>query len=165
MAYGYCPGAPTGTSGAQEGWYGPGMMGGRGSGPKSGGMMGGRDGNWMGGPMMGGGRSFDTQQATAWLDAARTQIGITAAQEQAWSTYADAVQVDRASMYDMHADTPTMMSASGVSAPDRLQAHISLMNARLAPLQQVQTTSQALFAVLTAEQRQLADQTLWSGCW
>lgn len=191
MAYGYCPGAPTGSGAAQQGWYGPGMMGERGGGPtpgsmmggngggptgngmmsgggarsNGGGMMGGGDGSWMGGPMMGGGRAFDPQQATAWLGAAKTQIGITAPEEQAWSTYAAAVQADRAAMYEMHEQMPAMMNASGVNAPDRLQAHLDLMQARLAPLQQVQTTSRALFDLLTPEQRQLADQTLWSGCW
>ena len=165
MAYGYCPGAPSGNGGAQQGWYGPGMMGGHGGGTTGGGMMGGSGGGRMGGPMMGRGGAFDPQQATAWLDAAKTQIGVTSAQEQAWSAYADTVQADRASMYSMHAQMPTMIGNSGADAPDRLQAHLGFMQTRLASLQQVQTASWALFAVLTPDQRNRADQTLWSGCW
>ncbi|MDX2275030.1 MAG: Spy/CpxP family protein refolding chaperone [Hyphomonadaceae bacterium] len=150
MSYGYCPGGPTANGGPQQGWYGPGMMGGA--------------GHMMGGPMMGGGASFDSQQTARWLDAARTRIGITRAQEEAWSAYADAVQADRASMLQMHSQMPMMMGSGG-SAPDRLQAHVALMAARQASLQQVQVASQVLYQILTAEQRQQADQTLWSGCW
>lgn len=149
MSYGYCPGGPSANGAPQQGWYGSGMM---------------SSGHMMGGPMMGGGAPFDPQQTAAWLDAAKTQIGITHAQDQAWSTYADAVQADRASMLQMHAQMPTMMSP-GANAPDRLQAHLALMAARQSSLQQVQTASQALYQVLTPEQRQRANQTLWSGCW
>lgn len=154
MSYGYCPGGPSANGGPQQGWYGSGMMG-------SGHMMG---GPMMGGPMMGRGASFDPQQAAAWLDAAKTQVGVTQAQEPAWSAYADAVQADRASMLQMHAQMPTMMGAAA-NAPDRLQTHIALMAARQASLQQVQAASQALYQELTPEQRQRANQILWSGCW
>jgi hypothetical protein len=114
--------------------------------------------------MMGRGALFDPQQAAAWLDAAKTQIGVTRAQERAWSAYADAVEADRASMLQMHAQMPTMMG-SGANAPDRLQAHIALMAARQASLQQVQAASQALYQELAPDQRQRANQVLWSGCW
>lgn len=154
MSYGYCPGGPSANGAPQQGWYGSGMMG-------SGHMMG---GPMTGGPMMGRGALFDPQQTAAWLDAAKTQIGVTHAQDQAWSAYADAVQADRESMLQMHAQMPAMMG-TGANAPDRLQAHIALMAARQASLQQVQAASQALYQLLTPEQRQRANQTLWSGCW
>jgi hypothetical protein len=157
MGYGYCPGAASGEEGGQRGWYGSGMMGGRG-GMMGGGMMG-------AGPMMGGAGAFDPQQAHAWLEAAKSQIGITSVQELAWNAYAQAVEADRASMLDMHQQMPAMMSGTGSSAPDRLQAHLSFMQTRVTSLQQVQETSQALYQVLTPEQRQSADQVLWSGCW
>lgn len=163
MGYGYCPGAASGEGGGQQGWYGSGMMGGRG-GMMGGGMM---DGSGMmgAGPMMGGAGAFDPQQAHAWLEAAKSQIGITPAQEPAWNVYAQAVEADRASMLEMHQQMPAMMSGTGSSAPDRLQAHLSLMQTRVTSLQQVQETSEALYQVLTPEQRQSADQVLWSGCW
>jgi hypothetical protein len=152
MAYGYCPGAG-GADGAPQGWYGPGMMGGG----RGGGMM-----HGGGGPMMGRG-GFSAEATTAWLEAAKAQIGVTAAQEQAWSAYADAVQADRASMAQMHAQMPMMQP--GANAPDRLQAHLDLMQARFASLQQVQAASQALYQALSDDQRARANQTLWSGCW
>jgi hypothetical protein len=68
-------------------------------------------------------------------------------------------------MLAMHQQMPAMMSQSGADAPDRLQAHLGFMQARLASLRRVQQTSQALFQVLTPEQRQHADEVLWSGCW
>jgi hypothetical protein len=159
MGYGYCPGAANADGGGQQGWYGSGMMGGR----RHGGMMG---GGMMAGPMMGGGGAFNPEQAAAWLDAAKAEIGITAEQEQAWSAYADAVQADRESMLAMHAQMPTLMGGGGgANAPDRLQAHLGLMQARIASLQDVQASTQALFQVLTPEQRERANRTLWSGCW
>lgn len=160
MGYGYCPSGASGDSDVQRGWYGSGMMGGG-----HGGMMGGGRGGMMGGPMMGGAGAFDSEHAHAWLESAKGEIGITAAQEQTWQAYADAVEADRTSMLAMHQQMPAMMSQAGPSAPDRLQAHLGFMQARVASLQQVQQTSQALFEVLTAEQRQRANQVLWSGCW
>jgi hypothetical protein len=67
-------------------------------------------------------------------------------------------------MLQMHSQMPAMMSAQS-SAPDRLQAHLGFMSARLASLQQIEAATQALYQILTAQQRQRADQTLWSGCW
>jgi hypothetical protein len=55
---------------------------------------------------MHGRRGADPQQTAAWLDTARREIGVTDAQAQAWSAYADAVQADRASMAAMHAQMP-----------------------------------------------------------
>lgn len=147
MSYGYCPGS-AGANRPSQGWYGPGMM----SGMMGGGMMG-----RVGGP-------FDTQQTQTWLAQARTQIGVTPSQAAAWEAYSSAVEADRASMLQMHAQMPAMMTAR-VSAPDRLQAHLGLMSARLASLQQIETATQALYQALTPEQRQRADQALWSGCW
>jgi LTXXQ motif family protein len=164
MGYGYCPGGASDQAGAQQGWYGSGMMGGRGM-MGGGHMMGSGQGMMGAGPMMGAAGAFDPEQAHGWLESAKSQIGITAAQEQSWQAYADAVEADRASMRAMHQQMPAMMSQSGGDAPDRLQAHLGFMQARLASLQQVQQTSQALFQALTPEQRERADQVLWSGCW
>lgn len=148
MAYGYCPGSGGRDAG---GWYGPGMMGGH---------MG---GGMMGGGMMGGG-AFDPEQTSAWLEQAKTSIGVTPAQEEAWSAYADAVAADRAAMLEMHSQMPAMMM-SGPNASDRLQAHLDIMATRLSSLQRVNEATQALYAVLTPEQSQRADDALWSGCW
>jgi hypothetical protein len=146
MHYGYCPGARSGADGRAWGWHGPGMMGG--------GAMMGRGG------MMGG----DGVDVSAWLDNAKTTIGITAAQETAWSAYVEAAQADRATMVDMHSQMYSAMSA-GAHAPDRLQAHIDLMSSRLASLERVQAATRALYEALAPEQRARADQALWSGCW
>lgn len=144
MGYGYCPGA---TNERRQGWYGPGMMG----------------GHMMGGPMMGG-RGFDASRTDEWLDAAKAGIGITTAQEQLWSAYADAVRADRASMASMHEQMRALM-APDLSGADRLDAHLAIMTARLESLRTVQAASRALYNGLSAEQRQQADHALWSGCW
>jgi hypothetical protein len=146
MAYGYCPGGGAGAQGGGRGWYGPGMMGG-------------------GGHMMGGGGApLDTARTDAWLDEAKTAIGIAAEQETLWSAYADAVRADRTSMLEMHNQMPAMMQR-GANGPDRLQAHLSLMSTRLASLQGVEAATRALYEAMSAEQRQRADDALWSGCW
>lgn len=139
MHYGYCPGASAGAGGAERGWHGPGMMAG-------GGMM--------------GSRSADV---TTWLDSAKAEIGVTSAQEQAWAAYVEAAQTDRTGMTAMHSQMRSLNAA--VNAPDRLQAHIEVMSARLASLQGVQSATRALYDVLTPEQRERADRALWSGCW
>jgi hypothetical protein len=141
MHYGYCPGAPTGANGAARGWHGPGMMGG-------GGMMGGRGADIAGS-----------------LESARAEIGITAAQEPAWSAYVEAAQADRTAMAGMHDQMGASMMGAAANAPERLQAHLDLMSGRLASLQAIQAATRALYDVLTPEQRQRADQALWSGCW
>lgn len=152
MGYGYCPGAPDTGDQAGQGWRGPGMMMGRG------GMMG---GGRMGGPMHG----ADPQQTASWLDSASREIGVTGGQQQAWSAYAEAVQADRAAMAAMHAQMPAMMGDANADAPARLAAHTSFMQARLESLQRVQAASEALYSVLTPEQRTRANRALWSGCW
>jgi Spy/CpxP family protein refolding chaperone len=139
MSYGYCPGYARGSRGPSQGWYGPGMMG----------------GHMMGGGMMSSG---------AWLDQARTELGVTQAQEQAWSAYVEAVEADRGAMLAMHSQMSAQM-VPGANAPDRLQAHIDMMSTRLTSLQQIETATRALYQVLTPEQRERADRTLWSGCW
>jgi hypothetical protein len=142
MSYGYCPGAAGGASPHSQGWYGPGMV----------------DEAMMG-------QVGDAEQQTqAWLDQARAQIDVKPEQEGAWSTYANAVEADRASMLQTHNQMPAMMNAQA-SAPDRLQAHLSLMSERLASLQQIEAATQALYSVLTPDQRARADRILWSGCW
>jgi hypothetical protein len=121
------------------------------------------DGHMAGG-MMGGG-AFDTEQTAAWLEQAKTRIGVTPAQEGEWSAYADAVADDRAAMLEMHSQMPAMMMMSGSNASDRLQAHLDIMATRLSSLQRVNEATRGLYGVLTPEQRQRADEALWSGCW
>jgi hypothetical protein len=110
--------------------------------------------------MMGGLMGPDAEAAAARLARAKTEIGITPEQEEAWSAYAEAIEANRAAMAEMHGQMREQM-APGAHAPERMQAHLTMMAAHLAAMQQVQSASQALYAALTEEQRERADQALW----
>jgi len=127
----------------------PGMMGGRG-------MM-----SMMGDcPMMGGGASMYAEGRVAFLWA---EIGITEAQKVAWESYAAALKKNLASMQGMG---PNMMRAMQTKSPvEKLDAHLAMMEGRVAALKEIKAPLVALYAALTPEQKQKADQLLTSmGC-
>lgn len=141
---------------------GPGMMMGRGGmGQGMGmGMMGGCP---MMGGMMGGSGGKMAAHAEGRVAFLKAELAITEAQQAAWTTYADALRKNLANMQGMH---ETMMQAmSAKSAIGRLEAHIAAMEGRLASLKEVKAPLAALYAALSDEQKQKADDLLTGmGC-
>jgi len=65
-------------------------------------------------------------------------------------------------MQGMHADMMQIMQAGNAMA--RLDAHIKAMEAMLESLKALKPGTQALYAVLSDEQKKKADQLLGGGC-
>ena len=131
-----------------------GMMGGpmHGSGLGAGmGAGGGRHGGMMMamGPMVG--CPHQHQDADALLSRTHASLNITAAQEAAWAVYAAA--------YRRHAGEMGMgaMPHETGSVPDRVRRHSDIMERHLTSMRALRDSLDALYAVLTAEQRAAAD--------
>lgn len=117
-----------------------------------------------GGPHMGGAMMGERNaSAGAWLADARRQIGVNADQEAAWGAYAAAVEGDLATMGAMHEAMGA--AAAATSAPERLEARVEAMRARLLALEAVLAAERQLYAGLSGEQRAAADRALASHCW
>jgi LTXXQ motif family protein len=123
----------------------PGMMGERMMG------MGQQDVPWMGMPMMPGdwptmdmpgrrwamgpGMMADSQWVEGRIGFLRAELAVTPEQEKAFSGLADALRASAKSMNEMHRSMPAMMGA--VTAPERYDAHVRMMEARLAGMKAV----------------------------
>lgn len=149
--------APDGTfgpwcgQGADAARFGPmGMMYGA-TGPSGHGSMGpgGRGGMW------GGGFSLMSEQHLANL---KTELKITAQQEPAWKAFAAKVAEQASQMQAMHAQRG-QAAATDATAPAHMASHIDWMTQRLAGMQAMNTSLTDLYAVLTPEQRSVADQS------
>lgn len=91
------------------------------------------------------------------LDQVKARLAITAAQESAWQVYAAKRAEQAALMQTMHEQRQQTMDPA-TPAPDRMAQHLALMSQRLAGMQAVSAAMTDLYAVLTPEQRTLADQ-------
>lgn len=130
-----------------------GMMGG---GPHAGmgmgaGIEGGRGGHMMMAMSMGPMVGCPRQDAEAQLSQLRASLNITAAQEPAWGAYADAYR-NRAGGMNMGA----MQHQMG-PVPARMEQRLAMMEQHMATMQALRDALDALYAVLTPEQRATAD--------
>lgn len=145
----------------QRGWMGhQGMM----DCPMMGGMghhrMGG-DMGWSGmgrGPMMMGSPA-NVEGRLAYLKA---ELGITEPQTKAWDGYVSAVKSRMSTMHGMHDSMMQAMQAGTATA--RLDAHVKHMEAMTEALKSLKPATDALYAVLTTEQKAKADVLLGIGC-
>ncbi len=145
------------------GMMGPGPGGMMGQGP--GGMMG--KGMMAGCPMMGGmGRHGMMMDSVPMMEGRlaylKADLEITEAQTSAWEAYADAVRARHAAMQGMHAEMMQAMQTG--SAMARMDAHIKAMESMVESLKALKPATEALYAVLTDEQKKQADQLLGGGC-
>jgi LTXXQ motif family protein len=156
--YGDGPGWGMGQAMGQGPGYGPGAGMVRGMGP------GGGPGPMGGGPMgygpMGHGmgpQAYANPGAAAEsrLSGLKSELKITAAQESAWKTFADQAKQQAEAMQAL------MTSAQGsaqATAPERLELRNQMMKKRQEQLEKTTTAFKDLYAVLTPEQKALADQ-------
>ena len=149
-----------------QGMMGPnGMMGWGTTGPGtwSNGMMGpgmhGMMGYGMMGPgmMMGYGPVMDGQLAYL-----KAELGITDAQTQAWDDYVKALKDRTATMQSMHASMMQAMQTG--TALDRMQIHIQAMQSMLDSMKAIAPATEALYKVLTDDQKKKANLLLGTGC-
>ena len=132
-----------------------GMMHGRGMG--QGMMRGGR----MGEGMMGGHPRMGAM-AEGRLAYLKSELNIKDAQQAAWKEYSDAV-TDRVGV--MQSVRQTMMEAMRTgNANERMDARITGMEAMVAAMKVVKPATEKLYAVLSDEQKKIADQLIGMGC-
>ena len=142
-------GGMMGRNGEMIGQGGQGMMGGGMMGP---GMMSG-----MGAGMMMGQEDLKAM-VEARLAYVKTALSITEEQATAWKAYEDAARADVQSMQTVHQAMMTAMQSG--SAIDRMQTHITMMQARLDALKVLEPAAETLYQALTPEQKKKADTLL-----
>jgi uncharacterized small protein (DUF1192 family) len=127
----------------------------------------------MGGcPMVGMGMGMMHNQggmATRYLDTRiaylKTELAITEAQTAAWNAYVAAVRSNYASMGTMHQQMMGWMGQTSAGATQMLDWHIAAMESRLAAMKALKPAVEALYAVLSQDQKQKADYLLpRTGC-
>ena len=94
--------------------------------------------------------------AESHLSDLKAQLKITSAQEGAWQAFAAQAKQQAASMQAMRAQ---MQQESG-TAPDRMAQHSAAMQQRATGMATMSTAFTALYAVLTPEQKAIADQNV-----
>lgn len=149
---GFGPGM-MGYGGGHHGGYGPGM--GYGGGPRGGygpGMMGGGPRGGYG-PGAGYGAG-PTERADARLSFLKNELKITADQEAAWDTYVKQVKTRAETMQAFHAQGPI----AAESPAERIEQHAARMKLRADQEQAMSVAVKDLFAVLTPEQKTVANQ-------
>jgi hypothetical protein len=148
-----------GTGGGMMGRNGQ-MMGQCGQGMMGGGMMG--PGMMMGmGPGMMMGQEDLKAMVEGRLAYVKTALSITEEQATAWKAYEDAARADVQNMQTAHQAMMTAMQSG--SAIDRMQTHITMMQARLDALKALQPAAETLYKALTPEQQKKADTLLGMG--
>lgn len=153
---------------AQQMQHGPGMMGHHMMGPGNMGsgmigcpMMGGQ-GMAMGYGQMGSGMMMTGPAIEGRLAYLKAELGITEAQATAWNGYATAVKGRMTGMQGTH---QAMMQAWQTgTATARLDAHTKAMETMVESLKALKPATEALYAVLTTEQKAKADVLLGMGC-
>ena len=94
--------------------------------------------------------------ADAHLNSLKAQLSITAAQEDAWQTFATQAKQQAASMQTMRAQ----MQAGTGSAPEQMGQRAAAMQQRATGMATMTNAFGALYAVLTPAQRAIADQNV-----
>ena len=137
------------------GMMGPGMMG---SGTWGQGTWG--QGEWGPG-MMGRGPRMGTV-GDARLAYLKGELAITETQTEAWDAYAEAITTRVEVMQGMRESMFSVMQEG--SATERMEARIGGMEAMLEAMKALKPATENLYAVLTDEQKEVADQLIGADC-
>jgi len=151
---GYGPGAGMGPGQGYGPGYGPGpgMGRGMGSGPMGHGPM----GRGMGPQGFG-----NPAAAAEWrLSGLKSELKITAGQESAWKTFADQTKQQAEAMQALMG---TVQGSAQATAPERLELRNQIMKKRQEQMEKGTAAFKDLYAVLTPEQKALADQRVGFG--
>jgi hypothetical protein len=136
------------------------MMGMMGQGMMGHGMMG---GGMMGGGMMGGMMAGSMgAMADGRLAFLKSELAITAGQEEAWNGYAKAVKDRVEVMQGLHQTMLDTMQKG--TALERMDVHIQAMQAMLDAMKDVKPATEKLYAALTDAQKKLADDLIGAQC-
>ena len=108
----------------------------------------------MAGPYGGRGDFNPTAMIEGRLAYQKAELNITKAQETAWQAYSAKARAQAGIMLAMRG---TMLNTDG-SAPERIAARTALMKQHLAQAEAMSAALKDLYAVLTPEQKAIADQ-------
>ncbi|MFA5952637.1 MAG: Spy/CpxP family protein refolding chaperone [Hyphomicrobium sp.] len=132
---------------------GQGMMGHMGMGMMGPGMQG----------MMGPGMMMDVgPMMEGRLAYVKAELGVTDAQTVAWDGYVSAVKSRATTMQGIH--TAMMQAMQAGTAIERLDAHTKAMESMVESLKALQPATEALYKVLSDDQKKKADLLLGMGC-
>lgn len=92
----------------------------------------------------------------------KAELEITKDQDAVWEAYAEAVNDRASTMQGMHQSMAAMMDDG--SALDRMEARITGMEAMLEAMKAVKPATEALYALLSKEQKEKADELIGLGC-
>ena len=92
----------------------------------------------------------------------RSALGITPQQEQAWTSYADAVKARISAMQDMRQSMMDTMQKGNAMA--RMDARIAGMEAMLEAMKAVKPATEKLYGLLSDKQKEVADQLIGMHC-
>ncbi len=150
--YGDGPGWGMGQGPGYGPGYGPGAGMGRGMGPMGYGPMGhGPMGRGMGPQAYG-----NPAAAADWrLSGLKSELKITAAQESAWRAFADQAKQQAEAMQKLMSST---QGSAQATAPERMEQRNQMMKQRQEQMEKGTAAFKDLYAVLTPEQKALADQ-------
>lgn len=122
-------------------------------------MMRGPGGKGAKGAMSRKGQADFAATATTRLDKLKTELKITADQENAWQTFAGKAKQQVESMQTMRDKMPPpAASGPALSAPERMDKGIEFMKQRLTSMEAMNASLKDLYAVLTPEQKAVADK-------
>ena len=88
---------------------------------------------------------------------AKAEMKITDAQTPQWNAFAEVI---RSSSASQRTAMQGMMQASGGTAPEQIERRIALATAHLEAMKTVLTAAKPLYAVLTDEQKKVADELM-----
>ena len=88
------------------------------------------------------------------------ELKITAAQEPAWKALTDNFHEQMEAMRADHKTLPSHADMEKLSAPDRLQNHLAMMQKKMAMMQNHLTALKSFYAVLTPEQQTIMNNEI-----
>jgi len=97
-----------------------------------------------------------TQRADRHLDGLKADLKITAAQTKAWDDYAAAVKAATAAMIEQRSAMRGKMSTA--TFPQRIDLHEAMLVSHLEYLRKTKAAAAALYAVLSDDQKKIADR-------
>ncbi|OIP09261.1 MAG: hypothetical protein COW56_06240 [Rhodocyclales bacterium CG17_big_fil_post_rev_8_21_14_2_50_68_7] len=104
--------------------------------------------------MMGGPGKHAAHDPEAHLRELKAELKINAEQEGAWQAFATQANAQAATMKAMF---ESMRQAAG-PAPERMESRVAMMKTRVAGMEAMSAALKDLYAVLTPEQKAIADQ-------
>ena len=91
------------------------------------------------------------------------ELKLTAAQEPAWKSFTDSMHQQRLAMeadHQAHRAAPSHADMENMSAPDKLEHHLAMMQKHLTAMQAHLTALKSFYTVLTPEQQTIMNKEI-----